>query len=425
MSDTLHEEPKKDNFEHESPLRAFTTFNSNGLYAIGKGFRPSLQHLPVYLDAMERKEGWRVVQVLEAGAQTPSFLFRMERPPMVTINYGGTEVSPEFKARIEEFLASAPAGTGFPGTKITLDQTPERIVRVPQALGAPYQAPPAWASQGSDEPIPEDRHEEATRFIAQSLDMLPDRAVADFRMYFVNGETKRWRESLFDRLHFLWPALDPVFLKARIDAYRVHAGREPVNHAYESRMAERRIEPDVPKDDPVNPKHYNGTGCAEIAENLPGNLAHAITYIWRAGDKPDQPELQEIDKALWWMDREMSRAKFLAFDDDRDDDKTPADMLKPNQDVFYVPTLHVFKRPNKKSARNVRNHPFWLFVAHRVAEARLTAWKASTVYSLAIYAIDGRTSALRSAINTVKRRRSQLDRLGEGPTPDMGRGQEP
>jgi len=67
MSDTLFTEPQRDQFQHESPIRAFTDWSTQGHYAIGKGFRPSVQHLVSYLDAMERKENWQVVQVLDAG----------------------------------------------------------------------------------------------------------------------------------------------------------------------------------------------------------------------------------------------------------------------------------------------------------------------------------------------------------------------
>lgn len=69
-------EPKRDNFATESPIRAFTTFEVSGRYAVGKGFRPSLQHLVHYLDAMESREGWRLVQIIEASA--PTIIFRKE-----------------------------------------------------------------------------------------------------------------------------------------------------------------------------------------------------------------------------------------------------------------------------------------------------------------------------------------------------------
>lgn len=76
----LFEQPERDEFKSESPIRAFTTFKIQGRYAIGKGFRPSLQHLVPYLDAMDRKEDWRLLQILEAATGTPSFVFRKEDP---------------------------------------------------------------------------------------------------------------------------------------------------------------------------------------------------------------------------------------------------------------------------------------------------------------------------------------------------------
>ena len=74
--ESLLVQPEPDRFTHESPIRAFTDWTVNGRYAIGKGFRPSLQHLTVYLDAMERLEGWALLQVLEAASGSPSFVFR-------------------------------------------------------------------------------------------------------------------------------------------------------------------------------------------------------------------------------------------------------------------------------------------------------------------------------------------------------------
>lgn len=76
MTDTLHASPEPDGFTHESPIRAFTDWQVTGRYAIGKGFRPSLAHLTVYLDGMERLEGWSLVQILEAATGSPSFVFR-------------------------------------------------------------------------------------------------------------------------------------------------------------------------------------------------------------------------------------------------------------------------------------------------------------------------------------------------------------
>lgn len=77
---TLHTEPQSDDFKTESPIRAFTDWQVTGLYALGKGFRPSLAHLTKYLDAIHVKEGWALVQILEATTSAPSFLFRRVHP---------------------------------------------------------------------------------------------------------------------------------------------------------------------------------------------------------------------------------------------------------------------------------------------------------------------------------------------------------
>lgn len=261
---SLFEEPKKDNFEHESPLRAFATFNSLGLYAIGKGFRPSLQHLPVYLDAMERKEGWRLVQVLEATSQTPSFVFRHDgRVP-----------------------------------------SPERTVGVSKALGAPYEAPPAWAKQGSDELIPEDRHEEALLFILERSGVGPQGGQEVIEAYreFLKKDDVRLHRNLFTRLHLFLPDMPEVRLKQRIDAYRVHVGQGDPYKAF-ANMVLTPTTADAPKDDPINPKHYGGTACAEIGELLTANSYQVLKYNWRLGEKDD--EKIELGKAIWYLNREI------------------------------------------------------------------------------------------------------------------------
>lgn len=85
MSD-LHTTPKRDGFRTESPIRAFTEWNVSGNYAIGKGFRPSLQHLPAYLDAMQSKEGWSLLQILEANEKVPTLVFSRHSPPLVQVS---------------------------------------------------------------------------------------------------------------------------------------------------------------------------------------------------------------------------------------------------------------------------------------------------------------------------------------------------
>lgn len=79
-------EPKvADGFSTESPLRAFSSFTAGKQFAIGKGFRASLAHLVVYLDALEMKEGWMATQIIlpDNDAADPTIVFR--RVPQVRL----------------------------------------------------------------------------------------------------------------------------------------------------------------------------------------------------------------------------------------------------------------------------------------------------------------------------------------------------
>lgn len=61
-----------------------------------------------------------------------------------------------------------------------------------------------------------------------------------------------------------------------------------------------------------HPQHYNqlqGLECIDVIEalDLNFNLGNVIKYIWRCGYKDD--ELQELEKALWYLKREVDRVK--------------------------------------------------------------------------------------------------------------------
>jgi len=67
--------------------------------------------------------------------------------------------------------------------------------------------------------------------------------------------------------------------------------------------------------DPVNhPAHYmahpSGVECITVTEHFNFNLGNAIKYIWRAGDKGAQ--MQDLQKARWYLDREISRLQRVA-----------------------------------------------------------------------------------------------------------------
>lgn len=68
------------------------------------------------------------------------------------------------------------------------------------------------------------------------------------------------------------------------------------------------------KDDPVNhPKHYtshpSGVECIQVTEHLNFCLGNAVKYIWRAGEKDQEKEIEDLEKGAWYLAREIARRK--------------------------------------------------------------------------------------------------------------------
>lgn len=64
--------------------------------------------------------------------------------------------------------------------------------------------------------------------------------------------------------------------------------------------------------DTVNhPTHYNahpsGVECIDVVEHMTFNVGNAIKYCWRAGLKDSSPQLEDLKKARWYLDREIAR----------------------------------------------------------------------------------------------------------------------
>jgi hypothetical protein len=71
----------------------------------------------------------------------------------------------------------------------------------------------------------------------------------------------------------------------------------------------------TPQDnDPVNhPAHYtshpSGVECIEITRHMNFNLGNVVKYIWRAGMKDSAPTIQDLEKALWYLQDEINLRK--------------------------------------------------------------------------------------------------------------------
>lgn len=60
-----------------------------------------------------------------------------------------------------------------------------------------------------------------------------------------------------------------------------------------------------------HPKHYNehpsGIECIDVIEHMTLNVGSAVKYLWRAGLKPGEADLRDLDKAIWYINREKER----------------------------------------------------------------------------------------------------------------------
>lgn len=62
-----------------------------------------------------------------------------------------------------------------------------------------------------------------------------------------------------------------------------------------------------------HPEHYNshpsGVECIEIVRHMNFNLGNVIKYLWRDGIKDAEVELQDLEKAAWYLQDEIARRK--------------------------------------------------------------------------------------------------------------------
>jgi len=64
--------------------------------------------------------------------------------------------------------------------------------------------------------------------------------------------------------------------------------------------------------DPVSkPEHYNtdpsGVECIKITRHRNFNVGNAIKYLWRAGLKDENAHVQDLRKAVWYINDEITR----------------------------------------------------------------------------------------------------------------------
>jgi hypothetical protein len=89
----------------------------------------------------------------------------------------------------------------------------------------------------------------------------------------------------------------------------------PLNWKWVDLPAEAEIPQTDKKPDPVNsPPHYTAGGIETIdfieAKDLNYRLGNVVKYLSRAGKKVDGDPIADLEKARWYLDREISVRKF-------------------------------------------------------------------------------------------------------------------
>ena len=68
---------------------------------------------------------------------------------------------------------------------------------------------------------------------------------------------------------------------------------------------------DTAQDQVNHPKHYNdhpsGVECIDIVRHHDFNTGNAIKYLWRAGLKGSDTEIQDLKKARWYIDDKIKQ----------------------------------------------------------------------------------------------------------------------
>lgn len=80
------------------------------------------------------------------------------------------------------------------------------------------------------------------------------------------------------------------------------------------KLAALADEAEASRHDPVNhPSHYTsmptGVECIDVIEWMNLCRGNAIKYIWRAGQKDPSKEIEDLEKAVWYLNREIDRLR--------------------------------------------------------------------------------------------------------------------
>ena len=71
---------------------------------------------------------------------------------------------------------------------------------------------------------------------------------------------------------------------------------------------DNRTESEKIEDDTINPPYYKipgGRNCIQITKHMNFCLGNVFKYIWRAGEKRSNSKLEDLKKALWYLEKQI------------------------------------------------------------------------------------------------------------------------
>jgi len=68
-------------------------------------------------------------------------------------------------------------------------------------------------------------------------------------------------------------------------------------------------DPDMINNPPHYKNHPSGVECITVAEHFNFNIGNAIKYLWRSGHKVSFSPINDLEKAEWYIKREIERIK--------------------------------------------------------------------------------------------------------------------
>lgn len=83
-----------------------------------------------------------------------------------------------------------------------------------------------------------------------------------------------------------------------------------------------------------HPKHYNtykGIEIIDLVEQMNFNKGNAVKYITRAGIKNPETEVEDLEKAVWYIQREIQRIKGETSVTEVDIPRVEEEVARPNQ----------------------------------------------------------------------------------------------